>query len=192
MSAYAIVGREIAQAVAACLRQRGMAGAPVWLAGPGQGATALEEAARVPADLLLLDIETGPGLGPAVLRYRLARSQTRIVLLAAGKVPGDAEVAAAWEAFCAETAAVQGQGARIEIHLLPVSGHHLTWPPGYHRSDGELDRACTGILAQVLPDSPERRGWPRFPWGKRKEPGPGGAGSLEGRGGAWRHTQADT
>lgn len=47
MSAYAIVGREAAQAVAACLRQRGMPEAPVWLAGRGQGATALEDAAPV-------------------------------------------------------------------------------------------------------------------------------------------------
>lgn len=392
MSAYAIVGREIAQAVAACLRQRGMAEAPVWLAGRGQGATALEEAARVPADLLLLDIETGPALGPAVLRYRLARPQTRIVLLAAGKVPGDAEVAAvvqagvydvvtdreslgsvldrppadlaaaalwldpslapgtsrreqvrervierrvavsqrpvllavagvapgvgtttvactlagylarqghrtvlveageypslgliadmdlgpdpvgwlpnlevcadpvprnlvrvrqhayvvadlgaypraelarldadlvpvvlpqahrlqravtwlrganlppgalagmryvvtaageagrrvatAWEALCAEMAAVQGQGAKVDVHLLPVTGHHLTWPPGYRQGGEELARACAGILAEVLPDLPRRRGWPWHRLGKRKEPGRTGATTSGGK-----------
>lgn len=94
MSAYAIVERKVAKAVASCLRERGMAEAPVWIAGPGQGVAALEDAARVPADLLLLDINTGPGLGPAVLRYRLARPKTRIILLAPGKAPGDTEVAA--------------------------------------------------------------------------------------------------
>ena len=60
---------------------------------PGQGAGVLAEAARVPADTLVLDVATGPGLGPAVLRYRLARPQTRIVLLALGRIPGDSEVA---------------------------------------------------------------------------------------------------
>jgi len=94
VSAYAIVERKVAKAVASYLRERGMAEAPVWIAGPGQGVAALEDAARVPADLLLLDINTGPGLGPAVLRYRLARPKTRIILLAPGKAPGDTEVAA--------------------------------------------------------------------------------------------------
>ncbi len=60
---------------------------------PGQGAGVLAEAARVPADTLVLDVATGSGLGPAVLRYRLARPQTRIVLLALGCSPGDPEVA---------------------------------------------------------------------------------------------------
>ncbi len=63
------------------------------LAESGQGAGALAEAARVPADTLVLDAATGPGLGSAVLRYRLARPQTRIVLLALGRSPGDPEVA---------------------------------------------------------------------------------------------------
>lgn len=93
MSAYAIVGREVAKTVAACLRNRNIAEDPVWIADRGQGATALEEATRVPADLLILDINTGPGLGLAVLRYRLARPRTRVILLAPGKVPGDPEVA---------------------------------------------------------------------------------------------------
>lgn len=63
------------------------------LAEPGQGAGVLAEAARVPADTLVLDVATGPRLGPAVLRYRLARPQTRIVLLALGRSPGDSDVA---------------------------------------------------------------------------------------------------
>ncbi len=67
--------------------------AEVRLAEPGEGAGALAAAARIPADPLILDVATGPGLGPAVLRYRLARPQTRVVLLALGRSPGDAEVA---------------------------------------------------------------------------------------------------
>ena len=58
---------------------------------PGEGAGVLAAAARIPADPLLLDAATGPMLGPAVLRYRLARPQTRVVLLALGRSPGDAE-----------------------------------------------------------------------------------------------------
>ena len=67
--------------------------AEVRLVEPGEGAGALPAAARIPADPLLLDVAMGPGLGPAVLRYRLARLQTRVVLLALGRSPGDAEVA---------------------------------------------------------------------------------------------------
>jgi len=93
VSAYAILGRDTARFVAVVLRERGMDEAPVRIAEKGQGITAMDEAARVPADILLLDVNTGPGLGPAVLRYRLARQDTRVVLLAPGKVPGDAEVA---------------------------------------------------------------------------------------------------
>ncbi|KKM13031.1 hypothetical protein SY88_00210 [Clostridiales bacterium PH28_bin88] len=387
MSAYAIVGREAAQAVAACLRRRGKGEAPLRIAEGGKGALALEEAARVPADLLFLDIDTGPGLGPAVLRYRLARPNVRIVLLAPGRVPGDPEVAgivqagvydvvtdleelesvmdrpaaklasaalwldpslasgasrreqlrervverrvavsqrpvliavagvapgvgtttvactlagylarqgyrtvlveagehpslgfitemdldqnpagwlpnldvcadpaprnlvrarqhayvvadlgaypraeldrldadlimvvlpqahriqravawlragnlppvapervryvmmgekeagrqvaAAWEAICAEMAAIQGEGSNLAVYLLPAGSDKETWPPGYrHRSD-ELDRACAGILAEVLPDPPGRRGWPWHLLGKWK--GQGGKGTA--------------
>jgi len=98
MSAYVIMGREIAENVAVCLRQKGMAETPVLVASKGQGTAALEEAARVPVDVLLLDIDVGPGLGSAVLRYRLARPNTRVVLLAPGRVPGDADVAAVVQA----------------------------------------------------------------------------------------------
>lgn len=98
MSKVVIVGRETAQAVAACLRKRGMAETPVRVVETGQGPAAMDETVRVPVDLLLLDINTGPGLGPAVLRYRLARRDTRIVLLAPGRKPGDAEVASVVQA----------------------------------------------------------------------------------------------
>jgi len=57
------------------------------------GPDVLKELARIPVDVLVLDVETGPGLGPAVLRYKLSRPGTRIVLLACNKKPGDAEVA---------------------------------------------------------------------------------------------------
>lgn len=59
----------------------------------GYGSNALTEVARVPVDILVLDVKTGPGLSPAVLRYRLNRPNTRIILLAEGAVPGDVEVA---------------------------------------------------------------------------------------------------
>lgn len=93
MNAYAVVTRSAASAVAAVLRDKGMADTPLVAAEPGQGPAALEEAARVPADVLILDVGTGPGLGPAALRYRLARPQARVVLLAVDRQPGDAAVA---------------------------------------------------------------------------------------------------
>ncbi len=64
----------------------------VRVVGPGAGGGALDEAARTPATALVLDLATGPGLGPAVLRYRQARPGCRVVLLAAGARPGDAAV----------------------------------------------------------------------------------------------------
>lgn len=62
----------------------------------GGGRQALTEAGRVPMEVLLLDLATGPGLGSAVLSYRLrnlgAASQ-RLILLAADAKPGDPEIA---------------------------------------------------------------------------------------------------
>ncbi|PRR73700.1 hypothetical protein [Neomoorella humiferrea] len=56
---------------------------------------ALQSAARVAADALILDIDAGPGpdLVAAVQGYRIARPYTRIFLLAPGRQPGDATVA---------------------------------------------------------------------------------------------------
>jgi len=93
VSVYAIVSREAAPDVARVLHEMGLADAPVAAVGKGQGPAALEEAARVPADVLILDIATGPGLGKAVIRYRLARPDTRVILLALARQPGDPEVA---------------------------------------------------------------------------------------------------
>ncbi|MEW6624385.1 MAG: hypothetical protein AB1420_14890 [Bacillota bacterium] len=56
-----------------------------------QGPNALIEASRVPINVLILDVNTGPGLGPAVLRYRLSRPNVRIVLLAEKEYPGNVE-----------------------------------------------------------------------------------------------------
>lgn len=93
MDAYAIVAPRHARQAGDIFKQAGLGDVQIRPAETGQGAAALEEAARVPAGLLLLDVDTGPGLGPAVLRYRLARPQARVILLAAGKEPGDPEVA---------------------------------------------------------------------------------------------------
>ncbi|KUO52373.1 MAG: hypothetical protein APF76_04880 [Desulfitibacter sp. BRH_c19] len=65
----------------------------VELVNSGQGPNLITEASRVPIDVLILDINTGPGLGAAVLRYRLNRPDTRIILLAEDTFPGNAEVA---------------------------------------------------------------------------------------------------
>lgn len=95
---YAILGKSSSSEVIKVLKDRGMDDVPVQLVGKGEGPKVLEEAARLPADTLILDIEAGPGLGPAVLRYRLKRPDTRIILLAVDKKPGDSDVAAVVQA----------------------------------------------------------------------------------------------
>lgn len=62
----------------------------------GGGGPALIEAGRVPIQVLLLDLAAGPGLGTAVLSYRLRNTSAasqRIILLAAGAEPGEPEIA---------------------------------------------------------------------------------------------------
>lgn len=95
---YAILGKSSSGEVLRILKDRGMDDVPVRIVGRGEGPGALEEAARVPTDVLILDVETGPGLGPAVLRYRLKRPNTRIILITVGKKPGDSDVASVVQA----------------------------------------------------------------------------------------------
>ena len=91
MQIMAIVTRSLAPSVSALVRERGWDQASIHVTDPGEGPVALEAAARTPADLLLLDVACASGA--SVLRYRLARPGTRIVLLAPGRRPGDATVA---------------------------------------------------------------------------------------------------
>ena len=94
MIVQAILTQDTAAAVGSVLEARGWAEtASVSVVTPAGGAAALEGAARVPADLLLLDVAVAEPR--ALLRYRLARPGTRIVLLAPGRRPGDRAVAAA-------------------------------------------------------------------------------------------------
>jgi hypothetical protein len=88
----AIVTRPNAPAVAVLARARGWdPSTAIRVVEPAEGTSALQEAGRTPADLLLLDIACAAG--PPVLRYRLARPDTRVVLLAPGRTPGDTAVA---------------------------------------------------------------------------------------------------
>ncbi len=94
MIVQAILTQDTAAAVGSALEARGWAEvASVAVATPAGGGAALEAAARVPAELLLLDVAVAEPR--ALLRYRLARPGTRIVLLAPGRRPGDRAVAAA-------------------------------------------------------------------------------------------------
>ena len=89
----AIVTRAAAADVTAALRALGESPSHVHVVEPGQAGSLLEEIARLPAAALILDMDARPE--PVdVVRYRLARRQTRIVVLAAGRRPGDAAVAA--------------------------------------------------------------------------------------------------
>jgi hypothetical protein len=85
----AILTQDTAAVVGSVLETRGWAeAASVSVVTPAGG-----PAARVPAELLLLDVALAEPR--ALLRYRLARPGTRIVLLAPGRRPGDRAVAAA-------------------------------------------------------------------------------------------------
>lgn len=61
---------------------------------PGDGVAALREGARLPADVLVLDVATGPGLGAALTQWQIARPNCRVMILAAGREPGDPDVGA--------------------------------------------------------------------------------------------------
>ena len=94
MIVQAILTQETAAPVGSVLEARGWAEtASVSVVTAAGGPAALEAAARVPAELLLLDVAVAEPR--ARLRYRLARPGTRIVLLAPGRRPGDRAVAAA-------------------------------------------------------------------------------------------------
>lgn len=95
MTPHLILTKTSGQHAMAFLRDRGLAqNAIVHEASARQGPGLVDAAARAPVDLLVLDVATGPGLASAVLRFRLARPDTRVILLAPGRVPGDREVSA--------------------------------------------------------------------------------------------------
>lgn len=93
MVVYSILTDDVVEPVTRVLYERELTDQPLVVTRLGQGSEALDQAARVPADVLILDMCTGPALGPAVIRYRLARPNTRIILLAIGSMPGDPNVA---------------------------------------------------------------------------------------------------
>gem|GEM_PF-1496717 len=88
LSVYSILTQEIADVLAATELT-----GELLVVEKGGGPAAIEEAARVPIDVLVLDVASGPGLGAAVLHFLLARPQSRVILLAPGRVPGDQDVA---------------------------------------------------------------------------------------------------
>lgn len=95
MSIYAIVGRNSANELAASLKELGQAEAPVITPDPELAPQALQEAARLPVETLILDVSLGRAadLSPALIRFRVLRPQTRVILLAFGRQPGDPDVA---------------------------------------------------------------------------------------------------
>lgn len=88
----AILTRANTQPVTETLRSRGETAATVQSVEPGGGPAALAEAARTPADLLLLDADTGVTASD-VARFRLSQPDCRVILLAVGRRPGDQAVA---------------------------------------------------------------------------------------------------
>ena len=88
----AILSRAVTQPVTETLRARGETAASIQTVEAGGGPAALAEAARTPTDTLLLDLDTGPTASD-VARFRLAQPQTRVILLAVDRKPGDQAVA---------------------------------------------------------------------------------------------------
>lgn len=91
-SIHAIVVRDHAEEVATILAARGES-RPAEVVETGEGSLHVAAAARVPLDVLLVDVDAGPDLGPAIRNYRAKRSEARTILLAIGRSPGDPEVA---------------------------------------------------------------------------------------------------
>lgn len=95
MIPHLILTKTTAQPAIAFLRERGLHADAIVREAPARHGPALVDAAsRAPIDLLVLDVGSGPGLAAAVLRFRLARPATRVILLAPGRTPGDREVSA--------------------------------------------------------------------------------------------------
>ena len=101
----------------------------VRVVSPGDGPAALAEAARTLQEVLVLDVAVGPGLGLALVRYRIARPVTRVVVLAAGREPGDPDVGALVAAgvydVCADAAGLAAVLARAPATIADA----VAWLP---------------------------------------------------------------
>lgn len=119
----------VTESAVAAVREALGAEADVREVAAGGGVDALRAAAGLPAEALVLDVATGPGLGSALVRYRLARPQTRVVILALGRSPGDADVAALVAAgvydICTDVAGLPAVLARQAGTLT----HAVAWLP---------------------------------------------------------------
>ena len=91
---FVLVSKENAKEIVRVLKSKGYDDAVVNVVEEKQDyIKAIEEASRVPTKILILDIDIGSNLGTAVLRYRLKRPDTRIIVYAKDGKPGDSEIA---------------------------------------------------------------------------------------------------
>lgn len=91
---FVLVSKENAKEVLNVLKEKNYEDAMVNIVEEeSESKKIIEEASRVPAEMLILDIDIGRNLGTAVLRYRLKRPNTRIIVYGKDRKPGDPEIA---------------------------------------------------------------------------------------------------
>lgn len=116
----------------------------------GDGSAALGEVARLPVDTLVLDVGTGPALGPAVVRYRMARPTTRIVILAIGRQPGDADVAALVTAGIYDICAEASMLAAVLAVDPGTLANAVAWLPRGLSPEATEPRVVTRTVERVV------------------------------------------
>jgi hypothetical protein len=140
----AVVTRAHAEAIRAALGPE----AEVRAVEPGGGAEALAALARLPVDAVVVDAGAGPGMAPAVVRLRLARPQCRVVVLAAGRQPGDPEVGAIVAAGVYDVAATVEDLAAVLARPGATLADAVAWLPSGLRPEAAEPRVITRTVVQ--------------------------------------------
>lgn len=116
-----LVSNKHAEVLQRVLDENGLE-AEIEVAMPDQADQALVELARLPADTLILDADTRV-TETAVQRYKLARPNVRIILLAVDREPGDPQVA---RIVASRVDDVVTEIDRIPIVMLRPASYHDT------------------------------------------------------------------
>ena len=114
----------------------------------GDGAEAVDAAARLPIEACVIDVATGPGLAAAVVRLQIARPACRIVVLAAGRQPGDPEVGALVAAGVYDIAATAEELPAIMAREPGTIADAVGWLPGALRDPQVVTRTVTQTVVQ--------------------------------------------
>ena len=88
----------------------------LWPVPPGQVGMALAKAADIDATCVVIDLDLGEGLAEAAAALRARRPDLRIALLATGRSPGDADVAAVARVGVFDVASAPADLAEVLSH----------------------------------------------------------------------------